>query len=131
MSFVVSLSKYYVMFTQKIKLFRIVLKGLWCYHVFHQFINMKCVGVAIHQMLELPYTKHSAASEYFNWSNFSNDLELYNDKEYRSTEAGDGGAGAAQTVGEERSGADGPELSPDRTPTNEGPSTPLLSGENT
>lgn len=42
-------------------------------------------------------------------------------------EAGDGGAGAAQDAGGEDDGVAALELSPDRTPTNEAPSTPLLS----
>lgn len=45
------------------------------------------------------------------------------------TEAGDGGAGAAQTVGEEDDGGVTSDLSLDRTPTNEAPLMPLLSGE--
>ncbi|XP_059056507.1 uncharacterized protein LOC131850326 [Achroia grisella] len=40
-------------------------------------------------------------------------------------EAGDEGAGAAQTVGEEPDGGAAFELSPERTPTNEAPSMPL------
>lgn len=46
-----------------------------------------------------------------------------------STEAGGGGAGAAPVVGEEPDGGVESGLSPDRTPTNEAPSTPLQSGE--
>ncbi|KAJ0180925.1 hypothetical protein K1T71_003010 [Dendrolimus kikuchii] len=44
-----------------------------------------------------------------------------------SEQAGDGGAGAAPDAGEEPDGGVASELSPDRTPTNEAPSTPLLS----
>lgn len=46
-----------------------------------------------------------------------------------STEAGDGGAGAAQIVGEEGHGGVASDLSLDRTPTNDAPLMPLLSGE--
>lgn len=46
-----------------------------------------------------------------------------------STEAGDGGAGAAPDAGEEHDGGAASELSPDKTPTNEMPSMPLLSGK--
>ncbi|XP_031769692.2 uncharacterized protein LOC113522879 isoform X3 [Galleria mellonella] len=44
-----------------------------------------------------------------------------------ASEPGGEGAGAAQTVGEEHDGGAASELSPERTPTNEAPSTPLQS----
>lgn len=46
------------------------------------------------------------------------------------TEPEGGGADVVQTAGGERGGGAGCDLSPDRTPTNEVPSMPLLSGKN-